>query len=345
VYYRTEGVNDPLVIDFPKGHFQLAFRERREAEFRPPGLVPESRLRIWKLAAAALAVTAAALAWLALDRRSVLAREDSPDPLPPALAAIWDPYFADGRPAIISLGTPMFTKLDGDFFRSPKINEWEDWNTPRYRERLRQLGLLLGETRPAPAYVYTGVGEAAGAFQLCKFFAAQGRELSLQRNSLLSWEQMKGSNVIFLGAPKFNTHLQELPLEEKFVLGRGGIRNLHPRPGEAEIYGEIWNEDRSARVEDHALITRLPGIHSQGTVLVLAGRSTEATLAAVEYVTQPHYAAELVERVRPNAGEFPRYYQVLIRARFDGQVPLHLSYVTHRVFEAVEGSQTAHIDR
>jgi hypothetical protein len=240
---------------------------------------------------------------------------------------------------VVSLGTPLFTKLDGDFFRSPKINEWEAWDVPKYRERLQRLQGLLGGGQPLPSYIYTGIGEATGAFQLCKLFLGRGQDLSLYRNSLLSWENLRETNLIFLGAPKYNLHLEDIPVEQHFVLGRGGIPNLAPRPGEPSMYGEVWNDDHSALLEDHAVVIRLPGLHVQGQVTVLAGRSTEATLAAVEYVTQPQYARELVHNVRLASGELPRSYQVLVRAQFKTQVPLQVSYVTHRVEEPV--SQTA----
>ena len=338
-YYRTEGASDPIVIEFPKGHFELSFRERQVEDVHPPGLVPASRLRTWKLIACTMGLALLLLGWWATVRFAERQALESKNAWTPELEAIWQPYLDSSRPIVVSLGTPLFTKIDGDFFRSPKINEWEGWDVPRYRERLQGLQALLGGDQPLPSHIFTGVGEATGAFQLCKLFMARGQDLSLYRNSLLSWENLRENNLIFLGAPKYNFHLEDIPVEQHFVLGRGGIKNLDPRPGEPSIYGQVWNDDHSALLEDHAIVIRLPGLHVQGQVTVLAGRSTEATLAAVEYVTQPQYARELAQHLRLDSGELPRSYEVLVHAQFKTQVPLQVSYVTHRVVEPV--SQTA----
>ena len=246
---------------------------------------------------------------------------------------IWAPYLESGRPVLISLGSPLFTKFEGVFFRDPKINEWDQ---ARQSDQWQRLQEALRSPRATPSHIYTGVGEATGAFILCKLLQGRVKDLSLRRSSLLSWADVGGSNLVFLGSPKFNLHLEDIPLEEHFELGRGGIRNAQPKDGEPSIFGETWNNDRSARLEDHALVARLPGLHAQGEITVLAGRSTEATLAAVEYVTQPEYARELVKKLQRASGDIPKFYQVVIKAAFKTQVPLKISYVTHRELEPLK---------
>jgi hypothetical protein len=85
--------------------------------------------------------------------------------------------------------------------------------------------------------------------------------------------------------------------------------------------------------EDHALISRFPGLHGAGETTVLAGASTEATLAAVEFVTQPRYAAYLTARLRDARGAMPRSFQVVVRARFKSQTPVEITPVTHRILD------------
>ena len=61
------------------------------------------------------------------------------------------------------------------------------------------------------------------------------------------------------------------------------------------------------------------------------------TQAAAEYVTRPEYIKELVTRLNvASPGEPPRlpeYYQVLIKVKVNGGVPVQISYVTHHVLE------------
>jgi hypothetical protein len=75
------------------------------------------------------------------------------------------------------------------------------------------------------------------------------------------------------------------------------------------------------------------GLHGNGEIMRLGASSTEATWAAVEYVTQPSHAKDLVNRVELRNGALPDKYQVLIRVKFRKLVPFDISYVTHRVLE------------
>jgi hypothetical protein len=68
-------------------------------------------------------------------------------------------------------------------------------------------------------------------------------------------------------------------------------------------------------------------------MLVLAASSTEGTLAAVEYVTRPASAAELVRLVRGNGQKLPAHFEVVIRARFKAMVPVQMSYQFHHVLD------------
>jgi len=145
---------------------------------------------------------------------------------------------------------------------------------------------------------------------------------------------MGAHNVIFLGSPKFNPQLRDIPFEQDFVIEGGSLRNLRPRPGEPQKFPEVWTPSHSAILEDHALITRVPGLHGHGEILILAASSTEGTWAATQYVTQPQHAKDLVARLRLASGKMPEAYQVVIRAKLRDQVPIETSYVTHRVLKA-----------
>ena len=154
---------------------------------------------------------------------------------------------------------------------------------------------------------------------------------------LVTWEDIGASNVIFLGSPKFNAQLKDIPFEQDFVIEGGSLWNLRPQPGEPQKFPEVWTPSHSMLLEDHALVTRLPGLHGHGEITVLAASSTEGTWAATEYVTRPQHAQELVAKLRLGSGKVPEAYQVVIRAKFKDQVPIETSYVTHRVLTVPAG--------
>ncbi len=165
------------------------------------------------------------------------------------------------------------------------------------------------------------------AFDLARLFFAAHKELSLVMSSALSWEEIGKHNVIFVGPPKFNLQAKDLPVQQDFVIEHGRITNLRPRNGEPKTFVETWTPDRTNLIESHALITRLPGLHGAGRILMLASTTTEGTRAAVEYVTRPDYAARLVASVRGAKGELPKYFQAVIRAKFKAQTPIQVELV------------------
>lgn len=279
------------------------------------------------------ALLAAAILFAAHWRMSLQRQEDAAvrQPWSADLELLWRPYLTGNRPVMIVLGTPLFGKFSGGFFRDPRLNEWEE---AQRSSRLRDIQKTLESPYAVPWYNFTGIGEASGAFLLGKLLVSRAPDLMMKRSSALSWEDLGANNVIVLGSPKFNPQLRNIPFEQEFVIEGGSLRNVRPRRGEPERFPEIWTETRSALVEDHALITRWPGLHGLGVVTVLAASSTEGTWAAVEYTARPQYARELLERVRDDSGRLPEAFQVVIRARFKDQVPIQVSYATHRVLNS-----------
>ena len=65
--------------------------------------------------------------------------------------------------------------------------------------------------------------------------------------------------------------------------------------------------------------------------------TTFGTQAATEYVTKPEYFKELIARLNTSADahspQFPNYYQILLKVKVQGGVPIQISYVTHHVLK------------
>jgi hypothetical protein len=320
-YYRTEGAADPVRVHFPKGHFRLEF------ESRPEGPPPKRRLLANPTFAglagafigATLSLLAAFLAWRA--------------PAPPAAAwtpeleELWQPFLESSRPLLIGLGTPMFAHFGPVFLRDPAANEPQELEGSPYLAALRKGFPALF---PVPTYLYTGVGEAIGATELVRLLAGRRREVTIKRSASVSWEDIERQDVIFLGSTKFNPQLKDLPGGLELLMVPGEIVNLKPRPGEPASLRGQWPNGAPYRISDYALITRIHGLHQQGEMLILGANSTEGTLAAVRYMTQPSYAADLVAKLK-QGGRLPRHYQVVLHARLKQGMPVEVSYQFHHI--------------
>jgi hypothetical protein len=320
-YYRTDGLSDPLIVELPKGHFRLAFRERSPEVVSVPLASARSSQLPWAIAIAAVLV-ALVLGWQLRPGRTTISRYNSAE-----LRELWRPFLEDARPAIVSLGNPLFAKVGGDFFRDPVMNSWDK---AQDSIGVKELEKALGG-KAVPAYSYTGVGEASAAFELARLFLSTGKDLNLVVSNGLTWEDIGRNNVIFVGPPKYNLQTRDLPVQMDFVIGHSRVVNQHPHAGEPPTYNETWSPDRATLIEGHALISRLPGLHGTGYIMMLASTSTEGTRAAVEYVTRPDYVARLVSSLRGKDGTLPKYFQAVVRAQFKSQVPIQVEQVTVHV--------------
>jgi hypothetical protein len=237
---------------------------------------------------------------------------------------LWQPFLAGSRPILIAIGTPMFTKIGNSFFRDPAVNTSD---AAAQSERVRSVEKTLGDDPAGPAFPYTGVGEAAGAFALQRLLLPRGHDLALQTSNLLTWEDITRHNMIFLGPPKYNQQTLDLPIPQDFEISHSRVQNLHPRPGEPRSYEEKWAANHTLLEEGHALISRLPGLHQQGMMLILAGSSTESTRAAGEFLTRPEYVTPFVRWMKAQPGGIPPWFQLVVRARYKSGTPIAIERV------------------
>ncbi len=313
-YYRSEGRDDPVLLMFPKGRFRFQFAPA------PPAGHPAPQ-RFWKIACAVLAaLLLAALVWAVAPRRS------SPSQLTREQREIWGPLLEDNRPLILSLGSPLFVKTPGGFFRSPRVNRWEEISGAREFGWLRRE---YADDEMVPVHIYTGLGDALGAVQITKLLSAAGRDLIAKRSTAVTWEELTTHNVVFLGPPKYTLQLKEIPVHMDLVMEGNTIRNLAPRKGEPATLMGNWPDKTPYVAEDYALISRIPGLHGRREYLILSASSTEGTAAAASFVTDPNFVRELANRLRAPSGRVPRYFQAVIHARFRAMVPVEMHYRFH----------------
>jgi len=193
---------------------------------------------------------------------------------------------------------------------------------------------------------YTGIGEVMGSYFLGDFFARVQHSSRLKRSLLLTWEDLKTENIVVLGSPAENLFLRDLPQQQDFIFKQMnnedkldfGVLNTNIKPGEQEQYfARQDGPSRSQISEDFAVISLLQGVTGKKRMLILAGITTLGTQAAAEYVTKVEYIGELVSHLNiAPAGappKLPLNYQVLVRVKVNGGVPVQVSYVTHHVLE------------
>jgi hypothetical protein len=341
-YYNTEGARDPLVIELPKRRFELLFHERpaevanrSEATVVPDSSAPDSsalaRVISWpSLLLGALAVAILWAGWSFLGPRRVAQTPVSAAETDAELSDLWGPFLTSDQPIMMAMTMRPFLRYDRGV-----IFDWRLRSLPdeEREKRLRELKLQLKTERLVPwEKTYTSFGEATGVFLLTRFFERHQRRLQLRRHDALTWEEITEQNVVFIGSGKIGVPFHSIPIQLAFQQRDHVILNLNPKAGElAEFVTRPPQPDEYRQDEDYALISVVPGLHGRGEIIAFGGSSSSALWAAVEFMTEPRYARELVAKLKNGSGDLPRHYQVVIHARFQALVPVEIKYVTHRV--------------
>lgn len=237
--------------------------------------------------------------------------------VPPELNEIWKPFLAESRPVLMSLGTLQFYNYSNGMVREPQM----DSQTTAEREpRLLELQSMLHSTRPLKPYLlYTGFGQATAAFLLARHFTRMNVPVDLMRSSVLGWDDIAQHNVIFIGSAKLNSQIREIPVKWAFHVDAGWILNDQPKAGDDLRYGP-----------DYSLISLFPGLHGQGEIMVVESGSSTGVWAAAQFLTDPGYGRELAAHLRQPDGRLAKHYQVVLKSQIAADVPIRISYVTHR---------------
>jgi hypothetical protein len=341
-YYQTSGQADPVLIEFPRGHFKLVFTPR---EAPPAPAFEQAAIKWQRVSLAAICACVIAMGLGIYWRASLVQLEQSTtnvtEAWQPALTEFWQSFLTSPKPTLICLGTPLFVRIPSlGFLRQPEnMHDWEDAVSSGVVSRLEQR--FPGE-HAEPWYAFTGIGESNGTFILGKLLGTRISDLEVATSTALTWNEIGANNLIFVGPPKFNVQIKALPMEQDLVMQDDaveGVRNLRPRPGEPAFFGNGIMDAQNQTGETYALISRLPGLHGHGELLVLAGAWMPGTLAACQYVTMEAHAKELLSKLRLPSGKLPPYYQVLIKCKFERWTPVQITYVLHHVLSP--GGQTA----
>jgi hypothetical protein len=172
---------------------------------------------------------------------------------------------------------------------------------------------------------------------LDRTFGELHRQLRVKRGSLLSIDDVKNNDMIFVGSPAENLTLREIPNSQEFVFrrlesgprkGDLAVANVHPQPGEAEYW--IGSPSHSALSEDYSVIALVRGLNPAKSVLILAGTTTIGTQAAVEFVCQQNSLEELLPRLKFSSTGELEPFEAVLRVKVTRGVPVESEIVALR---------------
>jgi hypothetical protein len=319
-YYASEGAQDTIGVDLPRGSYLLTFHPRTPAQNAPPQAmtVPAAAERVpstvllstYRLVVAALSICLlAALLGLMLLNRARIASAKVPVAEPnPALHTFW-----------------------GGFQKGPE-GPWVIFSNAAFTGR-PDLGLRYYDPkRDANAAIfdhYTGVGEVLGVHDLDTAFQNLGGKIRVKRGSLFTLDDARNNDLVFIGSPSENLTLLDVPGSQEFRFravadgprkGNMEILNAHAQPGEQKEY--LASPSDVPLTEDFAVIALVHGLDPQRSLLILAGTTTLGTQSAVEFVCSEESLAMLLSRLGVSQPEQLKPFEALLRVRVARGVPV-----------------------
>jgi len=294
-YYHTEGADDPIIVDLPKGGFKINFelRELRPEPVAAEPLEPIAPVRTFRRDAALVAALVLAIAcagYLGIRLWQIQKTNRPTAAWTPELQQLWEPLVSSSRPLIVCLSMPSSDA--------------------------------------------TEAGTSTGAYYLGQFLGLHKPNVLVTRSDQLAAPEIAMGNVVFLGPVAGNRQAQAMSADRPFVLEAGGIRNLNPRPGEPEFFADRPPKDYQDTEDSYALISRVPGLYGNGEVLYLSGNRISSITGEVQAFTDAMFARTLVSKMKKPDGSLPRYYQVVLKVRSMDDMPIDISYVLHRELTA-----------
>lgn len=327
-YYASEGPDDPILVDIPRGTYALTFHERHgrnhgsashesHVDTRSVGPIPSK----WFAAAILLTVLLSAAVTIATDRfltrRTAEARLDS-EPI----------------------GTPTSMRIFWKGFLTGPQEPWVIFSNAAFVGRPDSGMRYYNSARDGQAHIldhYTGVGEVLAVHVLDTVFEKLRQQIRVKRGSLFSLDDAKNNDLIFIGSPSENLTLLDIPSTKEFVFkqipsgpraGNVEIINVHPESGEPKSY--LASPSDETLTEDYSVVALVRGLNPSRSALILAGTTTIGTQAAVEYVCQQASLEELLLRLSvSNSGEL-KPFEAVIHVKVARGVPVGSELVALR---------------
>lgn len=326
-YYSSNGAEDIIAVELPKGTYILAFHHRvpparshASAATESPREGPGSARphRVWIAATVSLLVlllgSAGVILTLVSNRNA--AQAGVQDAAPGAFRVFWNGFLSGQE-------EPWVIFSNAAFVGRPETGM-------RYYDNSRDKGSFILDH-------YTGVGEVLAVHELDRVFGLLHRQIRIKRGSLFSLDDAKNNNLIFIGSPFENLTLLEIPGTQEFIFqrmtsgprkGDEAIVNVRPQPGESKEY--FPSAGNAPLTEDYAVVGLVRGMNPGQAVLILAGTTTIGTQAAVEYVCRQSSVEELLLRLPVSEEGRLKPFEAVIRVKVTRGVPVGTELVALR---------------
>lgn len=352
-YFASDGVNEPLIFDIPRGGYRPIFHRRpSENEERPepapealqpphsllPGIAAEEPqqnthgtiIRIHVMWGTVCLLLAIGLLVLFLHDRTMQKAVNAWDGRP-ALAAFWRDFLGHNQQTDIVLPDDSASVIEDITHRPISLGDYLS------REYMRQIQSLdiSADRKAAVDQIFshnlvTFGGVRAAQQILAEIPPPYSRSFTFAR--YYTADEIKRNNVVLIGGKKSEPWDHLFDGKVNFVTdyddehGEQFVRNLNPKSGEQAIY--VVSREPNSLV-GYSVIAFLPNPSGTGNTIILAGTDSDATNAAAEFLTSEGQ----MEKFRNilHTKQFP-YFEVLLKTSRLSGTSLNAELLAYRTY-------------
>jgi hypothetical protein len=294
-YYLDEGKKDKLVLEIPKGCYNLKFIKKGQVSVR--NIKKRTQFKIFY----AFLFLSIIVNLIFIYRTGVLSEDNNP---------VWAAYIKSGKPVYITLGNPFFFRVNDStpetvIVRDISINspdELKDNNSYFFSKEKPKVAKLT--------YPYFSTSNVWPLPEIIAVFAKENIEVRLQALSEMNVEDLKHNNSIFLA------NINSFGYLTKF-LEQTSIR-LHTNPKQI-----IVKRDKDSLVlsvpefihgyyMDYAFMVKIPG--PQNNLFTIMGDFHGSGIKGLtNYITSPTTLTELRKKIKKDYGKFPEYFEMVVK--------------------------------
>ncbi len=340
-YFATEGTDEPLIFEIPRGSYTPVFRWRPEENPQkptegisetavPPLPAPFYRQALFLILAAVSILLAVGCGLLWRQNRA-LSRSHNVWEGKPALTALWPQFLDSSMSTDVILADDSYDLIENITGQSFSLN---DYLNRSYMDKIEASNLSADrktDLRLIAERSHGGMGDFDAA-QRIRALDPKSPRLNLIFARDYSADLIKRDNVILIGGaeanPWVNLFANQLDFSITYSLAqdRSYVKNAHPRPGEQAIYPVTFRPDG---VVGYGIVAYLPNPSHTANALIIAGTDSQTTDAAAEFVTSESRLAQLFKTFP--AHKLP-YFEVLLKTSRLSGTPLTEEIVTHRIY-------------
>jgi hypothetical protein len=328
-HFAAEGVDEPIVVDVPKGSYRLAFVPRMAVPSTGPPATVAARPRLGLRAILAAGVVTLAVVILVVDDIRLRTRSEAATPM---LDRFWGQVVGNGRPTHVVVSDAGATLLADALGRTITLS---DYRNPSYPKGLTDTlavdpgmrtlvwqSAVKGLTTSQDARVARDVSLACARLHLVpEVVAARDLQLDLGRQE----------NLVMLGARRANPWMElfegRLNFTYRFDDARrvASIANRSPQPGEEASYTVDWLK------KGLCVVAYIPKPRGAGSALLIFGADSYSVAAGGQLVTSEPALRGLYARLGVGTeARFP-YFEVLLRTEVAGTLATTYEVVAHRI--------------